>query len=401
MNILYHHRTGATDAQRVHIMEITRALRAQGHDVRFGALVDVEKPPQPEVNIKPTGFRKFLAALKHNRYFYDLAQIAYNFYAIPMLIRTAKRHGSEAIYERHALFNVAAVVASKWLKIPVIIEVNSPLSMEQSRENAIVFPGLGAMMERWSLNRADKVLTVTTALKEILTGMGVQPTQILVMPNGIDPSHFSAAASDPSAKAVLGLTGKIIVGFVGWFREWHGIDMLVSAAAKASADQPAIHILLIGDGPARAGLEAQIARLGMQDKVTITGALSHDEIPNALSCVDIAVQPAANEYCCPMKVIEYMGMGKAILAPDQPNISELITDADNGILFKVGDVGDMARAISALARSPELRERMGANAKATIASRKLLWSDNAARVVEIFKNCQSRDALGTCQIQQA
>jgi glycosyltransferase involved in cell wall biosynthesis len=401
LNIVYHHRTGATDAQRVHIMEITRALRAQGHGVYFAALVDVEAAPQSPSNAKPTGFRRLMASLKHNRFVYDFAQIAYNFYAIPMLIRTARQHNAEAIYERHALFNVAGVVAAKWLKLPIIIEVNSPLAMEQKRENAIAFVGLAAMMERWSLNRANKVLAVTEQLKKIIVAMRVQPNHILVMPNGIDPAHFGDASTDHAAKDALGLSDKIVVGFVGWFREWHGIDMLIAAAAKASADQPAIHILLIGDGPARAGLEAQIAKLGMKDKVTITGALSHDEIPHVLSCVDIAVQPAANEYCCPMKVIEYMGMGKAILAPDQPNIAELITNADNGILFKVGDVDDMAIAISELTRNPELRERLGSNAKATITSRKLLWSDNAARVVEIFETCQSRDALGTCQIQQA
>jgi glycosyltransferase involved in cell wall biosynthesis len=386
MQILYHHRTGATDAQRVHILEIVRALRGQGHGVQFASLVDPETASPVGGDGSSSGLRTLLAKLKGNKYIYDLAQIAYNFYAVPKMIRQARQQKAEAVYERHALFNVAGVVAARWLKLPIIIEVNSPLAMEQRRENAIGFEALGAAMERWSLNRANKVLAVTTPLKNILIDMGVRADHIIVMPNGIDLAHFGASEKINAALAVqLGLQDKVVVGFVGWFRDWHGIDRLVDAVAMIASQGANIALLLIGDGPARSSLEQQIAKLEMSAHVKITGAVPHDKIPEYLALVDIATQPAANEYCCPMKVIEYMGMGKPIVAPDQPNLSELITDGKEGLLFNPGDVQDMTRALGNLVKDAELRNHLGHNAVAAIEKRGLLWSANAARVVEIFQ----------------
>jgi glycosyltransferase involved in cell wall biosynthesis len=390
MQILYHHRTGATDAQRVHILEIVRALRGQGHGVQFASLVDPETASPTGDTSAGSGLRRLLGKLKGNKYIYDLAQIAYNFYAVPKMISQARRMKADAIYERHALFNAAGVIAARWLKLPIIIEVNSPLAMEQRRENAIGFEALGATMERWSLNRANQVLAVTTPLKNILVAMGVRGDKITVMPNGIDMAHFDISAkADTTLKAQLGLTDKVLLGFVGWFRDWHGIDNLVTAVATIAKDNPKIGLLLIGDGPARAGLEQQIATLKMANHVKITGAVAHDHIPTYLALVDVATQPAANEYCCPMKVIEYMGMGKPIVAPDQPNLSELITDGNEGLLFKPGNVEDMTRALRQLADDAVLRKKLGTNAVAAIQSRGLLWSANAARVVEMFKTARN------------
>jgi glycosyltransferase involved in cell wall biosynthesis len=386
MHILYHHRTGATDAQRVHILEIVRALRALGHTVVFEALVDpeaVSTAPEPSA---PSRLGRMVGALKRSKLGYDLLQVAYNFYAVPKLIRAARRIKADAIYERHAMFNVAGVLAARWLKIPVIIEVNSPLAMELKRDNAVALEGLGRAMESWGLNRAHKVLAVTTPLKDILVSIGVRPSQITVMPNGIDPKYFaSSAAPDLNLKQALGLKAPLIAGFVGWFRDWHGIDKLIDATAKVIAKGHDMGLLLIGDGPARPALDAQIAKLGLQDRIKITGSLPHDQVPKHLALVDIAVQPAANEYCCPMKVIEYMGMGKAIVAPDQPNLSELIADGVDGKLFAPGDVGAMASALEDLTAHAAVRQALGAQAAHAITQRGLLWSSNAARVVEIFQ----------------
>ncbi len=386
MQILYHHRTGATDAQRVHILEIVRALRAQGHSVEFASLVDPETASPVGDDNATSKLRQLLGKLKRNKYIYDLAQVAYNFYAVPKMIRQARRHKAEAIYERHALFNVAGVIAARWLKLPIIVEVNSPLAMEQRRENAIGFEALGAAMERWSLNRASRVLAVTTPLKNILVGMGVHETQITVMPNGIDMAHFGTSAkASPVLAAQLGLSDHVVVGFVGWFRDWHGIDKLVEAVSAIATQGENVALLLIGDGPERPNLERQIKALKMERHIKITGAVPHDKIPDYLALVDIATQPAANEYCCPMKVIEYMGMGKPIVAPDQPNLSELITDGYEGKLFEPGNVHAMTQALDVLVKDANMRAHLGSNAVATIKKRGLLWSANAARVVEMFK----------------
>jgi glycosyltransferase involved in cell wall biosynthesis len=384
LSILYHHRTGATDAQRIHILEITHALRAQGHQVHFVALVDPEESHQPAYEAKSPGrIRQFIAAIRGNPLVFDLIQIAYNAYAIPRLLLAARRLKADGLYERHALFNVSSAVAARLLGLPLVIEVNSPLAMEQEREGAIRLKRLGLWMERWSLNRATRVIAVTSPLKSILVGMGVQSSLITVMPNGIDPARFSQPASRPDLPATA---GKTVIGFVGWFREWHGLDRLIDAVAEIGLAQRNGLLMLIGDGPARASLEQQVKRLGLEQTVLITGALPHEKVPEYLACVDIAVQPAANEYCCPMKIIEYMGMSKAIVAPNQPNIAELFADGSEGLLFDRQNPQSMAQALARLLDDPGLRSRLAAGARARIDRSGYLWPENARKVAEILSN---------------
>jgi glycosyltransferase involved in cell wall biosynthesis len=386
MRILYHHRTGATDAQRVHILSIVHALRAQGHAVELASLVDAEAAPVRPDAARPSALKQWVSRVRAIPLVYDLAQLAYNLYAIPWLIRRARAMGAQAIYERHAMFNLAGVAAARWLKVPVIVEVNSPQAMELAREKAITLTGLGMAVERWMLRRATAVLAVTTPLKQILVEMGVPPERIVVMPNGIDPDAFETSRpADPALRTRLGLDGRTVAGFVGWFREWHGIDRLIEAFHQTGLATQGGALLLIGDGPARPALETLIDRLGLRGHVVITGAVPHAAVPDYLALVDVAVQPAANEYCCPMKVIEYMGMAKPILAPDQPNLSELVGHDREGLLFRPGDTPALAAELARLMTDPGLRARLGPAARASVDARGFLWSANAARVVAMFE----------------
>ena len=104
-----------------------------------------------------------------------------------------------------------------------------------------------------------------------------------------------------------------MIGFVGWFRPWHGLEMLIDAFHRAELGWKGAKLLLIGDGPATPALRKQVAALGLEECVVFAGAVPHDAIPEYLALVDIAAQPAANAYCCPMKVIEYMAMAKPIV----------------------------------------------------------------------------------------
>jgi len=128
-----------------------------------------------------------------------------------------------------------------------------------------------------------------------------------------------------------------------------------------------------------------VAKTNLQDSVIFTGAVSHEEIPAYLSIVDIAVQPAANEYCCPMKIIEYMGLGKAIVAPRQENIEELLDNGRNAVLFQPGDVAGFSRALTALVTDSSLRSKVGQSALRAIHDRGLLWESNAQRVVDMLQ----------------
>lgn len=383
MRILYHHRTRATDAQRVHILEIVRAFRAAGHEVRIASLVDTEAAPAAPAETGEAAWKGWVRRVPFSA---EIIQLGYNLVALPWLLWTILAWKPAFVYERHAIFNFAGVLAAKLTGRPLILEVNSPLALEHGEEGTVTAPGFARWCERRVFRLASTILVVSGPLKRILIGEGVAPGKIVVMPNGVDLAAFGAARDATALRAGLGLGDATVIGFVGWFRPWHGLEMLVEAFARAELRSKGAKLLLIGDGPATPALRRQVAALGLDGAVVFAGAVDHARIPDYLALVDIAAQPAANAYCCPMKVIEYMAMAKPIVAPDQENITELLADGREALTFAPGDMTALSNALARLAGSKAERERIGAAARAAIDSRGLLWSANAERVVGLATN---------------
>jgi glycosyltransferase involved in cell wall biosynthesis len=166
------------------------------------------------------------------------------------------------------------------------------------------------------------------------------------------------------------------------------VELLLEAFLKSGllgiSDGGAV-LLLVGDGPAMQQLRAYVEKNGLQDSVIFAGPVPHDQVPPYLDLFDIAVQPAANEYCCPMKILEYMGLAKAIIAPRQENILELLDDGRNAMFFQPGDAESLSRALLVLTKGPELRATLGGEALRTIHDRGLRWESNAKKIVELFQ----------------
>ena len=171
-----------------------------------------------------------------------------------------------------------------------------------------------------------------------------------------------------------------MLGFVGFVRDWHGLDAVIAAMA-ADRDGPKVRLVVVGDGPARPALERQAAALGMAERVTFTGLQPREAIPALVAGFDIALQPLVVRYASPLKIFEYMAAGRAIVAPDQPNIREMLRDEETALLFDSDAAGAMWHAIRRLAGDAALRRRLGAAARAEIARRDYTWRGNAARIV--------------------
>jgi glycosyltransferase involved in cell wall biosynthesis len=218
-------------------------------------------------------------------------------------------------------------------------------------------------------------LVVTGVLQRTVAAAGVPPARIAVVPNGIDASQFAALPAREAGD------GPLVLGFVGFVRDWHGLDAVIAAMA-AEPGEPDLRLVVVGDGPARAALEQQAASLGLADRATFTGLQPREAIPNLVAGFDIALQPLVVSYASPLKIFEYMAAGRAIVAPDQPNIREVLSDGETAVLFDPAEPGAMWRAIRRLATDAALRRRLGEAARAEIARRDYTWRGNAARVVD-------------------
>jgi glycosyltransferase involved in cell wall biosynthesis len=379
MRILYHHRIASKDGQAVHVEEIIHALRAAGHEVLLVGPQWMEE--------KSFGFEGgVVSRLKKMipRALYELLEYGYNIVAIVRLWRAVRRFKPEVIYERYNLYFTAGILVKKLTGLPLLLEVNAPLFHERSKFGGIGLPALARHTERVAWRGADKVLVVTGVLGSIVQAEGVPAGRIVVIPNGIDPEKFAHLGDLTAAKNRLGLSGSIVLGFTGFMREWHGLDRLVEVVAAA----PGRHLLLVGDGPARPLIERRAAELGVQDRVRITGIVPRNEVASYVEAFDVALQPDVVDYASPLKLFEYLALGRAIVAPDKPNIREVLTHEDNALLFPQGDHAAMSSAIERLCQDEALRERLGQHARETINTRSLTWESNAGTIVSLMRQLQ-------------
>ena len=152
--------------------------------------------------------------------------------------------------------------------------------------------------------------------------------------------------------------------------------------------------VLVGDGTVRTELEEQARRLGLSDRTSFPGIVPRSEIPAYVSAFDVALQPHVVAYASPLKLFEYLALGRAVIAPSTPNIREILDDGENGLLFDPADDASFRAALLRLIKDAGLRGRLGAGARATIDRRGLTWRHNAERVTQIAEQLLARRATG-------
>jgi len=371
MKILYHHRIASKDGQYVHVEEIIKAFRALGHEVVIVAPKIAEKSEFGSDG----GWVDVLKA-KLPKAFYEILEFSYSFYAFLKLCRAIHKHKPDAIYERCNLFLPAGIWAKKLFKLPLQLEVNSPLYNERKEYGGIALDGLAKWSETYVWRNADRVLPVTQVMAEYIRAVGVPGSKITVIPNGVDTSIFTPKDTANRAER---FQNKIVVGFVGFCREWHKLDEVLTLLANERRDD--IKFLVIGDGPVIAKLKEQAETLAFESQFETTGIVKRKDMSYWLDQIDIAIQPAVTPWASPLKMIEYMAKGLAIVAPDSDNIKELLTHEFNGVLFRDGHESLMIESIECLLKNKPLGKTISKNALHTIKSKSLSWESNAKKII--------------------
>lgn len=381
MKILYHHRIASRDGQYVHVTSLTRALSALGHDV-------VVVGPRFADTSRVGGGSRLVAFLKHAipRALYELLELGYNLRDYARLARAIRAHRPDVIYERCNLYLLSGIWARRRFRLPLISEVNAPLYEERSRYGGIALKRLAAACERASWRGADRVVTVTHVLRNRIIDAGVAVDRVAVTPNGVDLDRFPATPARADAKRRLGLEHKLVLGFVGFAREWHGLERVLELLAKQRAEN--LYFLVVGDGDVRDSLERTAAARQLEDRVHITGFVERDQVTRYVQAFDIALQPAVVDYASPLKLFEYMACGAAIVAPDKENIREILTDGRDGLLFDPVEPGRFTAAVARLCGDADLRARLGRGARRTLLDRDLSWNHNAHTVAAIAAELQ-------------
>ena len=221
------------------------------------------------------------------------------------------------------------------------------------------------MLERFGenplLRSADLVLAVSEEVAEQVGRRGVPPERILVTPNGVDIHVFTPDADGESIRSRYDLDGRFVVGWIGGFHKFHGLDLAIDMAARLKETIPELTLLLVGDGVERQRLESRVAELGL-DNVMFTGTVGHSEVPAHIAAMDVALVLSPKDglfHYSPIKLREYMACARPVVASRAGELAEFINEGADGLLVEPGRVDDLAAAVRSLHDSPELRATLG------------------------------------------
>ena len=394
----------------IHIRNFVRALADLGHEVtvicsRVSSLDSLEAKlhaavrPSPLTSWNRAIYRTVRSANRllgrDARQNTDAVRSLHNLMFFRAAARAARELDPDFIYERYSLWGMAGHRVARNRSIPLVLEVNAPLAYEQQQYRAgLTCPPLARWVERRIWRKADLLIAVSESLRSQLQSAGVKPELIRVLPNAANPRLFHRDLNGKPVRERFNLEGRFVIGFVGTFKRWHGVDLLLAAFQDLHRAAPLTHLLLVGDGPLRQGFEEEVCKMGLQLAVTFTGGVAHEDVPQYLAAMDVTVAPypALEEfYYSPIKLFEYMAAGRAVVASRVGQVAETIQDGVNGLLFDPGHRTGLVNCLRRLQNDVALRNELGRKASEACSDR--TWDRNAARVIDWVEPLVNRRRL--------
>jgi len=306
--------------------------------------------------------------------------------AVPLI----ERADPDFIYQRYARFSWAGVVAATRVKRPLFLEYNGSEVWVGRHWDRVGSLDLLERYERLNLEAAARIFVVSDVERRNLEARGVRAEKIVVNPNGVDVERFRPGVGGAETRRELGIDEhEVLVGFVGTFGPWHGVEKL-AAAIKTLPERLRARFLMVGSGSLRAEVEQQLEAETRVRRVIFTGTVGHERVPQLLDACNVLVAPhvpladGSEFFGSPTKIFEYMAMGKGIVASRLGQIGEVLVDEETALLVGPGKVDELAAAIVKLVEDQTLRERLGLRAR-EVAEREYTWEHNARRVLEAYR----------------
>ena len=398
MKILYiSDRLNSPDGSAVHGREFVASVKRAGHQViTYPALrPEPDSPPRPV----PASEKNLVYYLKKINWqtckYYlrrasghvseilnaweGIADSARDYYRLAESIRASR---PDAIIYRVRLFNFAPFRVSRKYGIPVLCEVNTLKSIEEKVGGTAKVTALTRQAERRYIKAADGIFTVTSTIAKEIEKYGPS-CKVAVIPNGVDTDKFDPAKFDrQESRKRLGLENKIVLGYVGSYKKWHGLDTSVGVIEALNRKDSRYHLLLIGSGACYNEIDRLIAGRKLNHCVTRISNIAHDKIPEHLAAFDYALMtyPLMDKfYYSPLKMFEYMSMAIPVVATGIGQIKEILTDGKNGILVGKPTVDNF---VSAIDRYSDDKEVVGYNAR-NLAVNEYSWLANAEKIMSL------------------
>lgn len=269
----------------------------------------------------------------------------------------------DIIYERGYYLMKGGIDVSKFNSLPHIIEINAPYPEEKvTFEGRSLYLGQSKKIEHYQISNSDLVVVVSSALKNYLVQKYPRDeNKIVVTPNAFNPesAHSSPAAVADIRTRLNLLADHKIIGFVGSIFRYHGVDKLLESFSRLIHDdhRTDCRLIIVGDGMVLPELKEYSKNQGLNPYVHFVGNVPHEEVYHYIELMDIAIMASSNWYGSPVKVFEYGAMNKAIIAPDNIPLRDVMVNGQDGLLVGEGK-DEVLQALRKLLNNQELARQL-------------------------------------------
>ena len=316
--------------------------------------------------------------------------------------RLARAHRARLVHaSSFYVTGLAAASAARRLGLPFVYEMRGLEDLMKGVRD----PDFGSTdryqfldhVETEVCHEADAVFVITEALRTEMTRRGVPADKLVVLPNGVHTDQFAPRQRDRELELELGVDGIPVIGYAGSLVDYEGLELLMAAAAALRDREVAFRVVVVGDGPAQASVQASAAEHGLGERVLFTGRVPHDQVSRYLSLFDVTPFPRLPLPVCelisPMKPFEALAMGKALVVSSVAALTEIVQDGVTGLVFEKGNAADLARVLEELLGSPDLRARLGEAGLAWVRAERD-WSHVTATADETYRDVLARQEHG-------
>ncbi len=307
------------------------------------------------------------------------------------IVRVARAEGAGILHAHSPVLNgLPALWAGRRLGIPVVYEArafweDAAVDHGTTREGSARYR-ITRRLETTLFRRADRVVVIAEAMRNEIARRGIQVSRVTVVPNGVDADRFNPLSRNEELARRFALNGGCVLGFIGSFYRYEGLRFLVEAVPELRRQLPGARVLLVGAGEEDVSLRALGSELG--DAVIFAGQVPHADIQQYYSLIDIFVCPRRRmrltELVTPLKPLEAMAMGQAVLASDVGGLAELIEDGVTGVLFPAESSSALVAAAGRLGSDREARLRMGQRARQSVLKDRT-WRQVVGRYLPLYE----------------
>lgn len=317
------------------------------------------------------------------------------------LYEVAREIRPDIIHAHSPVLNAfPALKVARKLGIPVVYEIrafweDAAVDHGTTSEASLRYRATRRLETR-AIRQVDHVFTICEGLRADIVARGIPDDKVTVIPNAVDVDSFQLGGiADEALKTQLGLTGGTVVGFIGSFYAYEGLDLLLDALPSIRLHLPDVRLLLVGGGPQEPALKEQAIRLGIADQVVFAGRVPHQEVPRYYDLIDVLAYPRHSmrltELVTPLKPLEAMAQGRVLVASDVGGHRELIRDGQTGRLFQAGSASSLAGTILKLLGERELWPELRAAGRQYVETGRT-WQNSVSRYADVYHRLLSRGA---------